>query len=284
MLMLEHKGIAYRRVDLPTGPHPAIVRLRGFPGHPTPIRRVDGRTNRSLARLDRLGTVPALRFGAQRIQTNRDIARFLDREQPDPPLFPADPPQRDAVEEAERWGDEVLQMAARPLALAAVGHGFDTVSQRGNDGRLGPLLAPREWQRRVASRTAARFFEADPNGERTLLDGLRPMLDTIDGWIAAGVLNGHAPNAADFTIAPSLALIAYRNDVRPQIEARPAGALMDRFVPEPSAPARPLTAPAYALIENGPSLPKPRTDSTSTITATPLRSGSCLRSPSIIAA
>jgi glutathione S-transferase len=238
MLMLEHKGTDYRRVDLPTGPHPALVRLRGFPGHPTPIRSVDGQTNRSLARLDRLGTVPALRFGAQRIQTNHDIARFLDREQPDPPLFPADAQQRATVEEAERWGDEVLQMAARRLALAAVGHGFDTLSQRGGDGRLGPLLARREWQRRIVSRASARLFEADPDGERRLLDDLPPMLDTIDAWIAAGVLNGDSPNAADFTIAPSLALIAYRNDVRPQIEARPAGALMDRFVPEPRAPAR----------------------------------------------
>src|ERR1700682_638331 len=30
MLMLEHKGIAYRRVDLLTGPHPLSVRIRGF--------------------------------------------------------------------------------------------------------------------------------------------------------------------------------------------------------------------------------------------------------------
>ena len=35
MLMLDHKGIPYRTVTLPTGLHPLVVRLRGFPGHGT---------------------------------------------------------------------------------------------------------------------------------------------------------------------------------------------------------------------------------------------------------
>jgi hypothetical protein len=75
MLMLDHKGIAYRRVQLPTGMHPMAVRALGFPGHKAPIRSVEGSTGRSLALLDRLGTVPALRYGAERVQTNRRIAR-----------------------------------------------------------------------------------------------------------------------------------------------------------------------------------------------------------------
>jgi hypothetical protein len=33
MLMLEHKGIPYRRVDLPAGVHPVALRLRGFQGN-----------------------------------------------------------------------------------------------------------------------------------------------------------------------------------------------------------------------------------------------------------
>src|ERR1700730_14353911 len=105
MLMLEQKGITYRRVDLMPGTHPLAVRIRGFAGHASPLRSVDGGTHRSLAVLDRIGTVPALRFGGERIQTNRGIARLLDRVQPDPPLFPVDPVRRAAVEEAERWGD-----------------------------------------------------------------------------------------------------------------------------------------------------------------------------------
>ncbi|HVS27937.1 MAG TPA: glutathione S-transferase N-terminal domain-containing protein, partial [Solirubrobacteraceae bacterium] len=127
MLMLEHKGIGYRRVNLPTGLHSFGVRLLGFPGNPAPFRRVDGRLPRSLALADRMGTVPALRIDGERVQTNREIARFLERLQPDPPLFPADPERRREVEEAERWGDDVFQMTARRIALAAVLHGRDAM-------------------------------------------------------------------------------------------------------------------------------------------------------------
>jgi hypothetical protein len=36
-------------------------------------------------------------------------------------------------------------------------------------------------------------------------------------------------------IAPSLALLAYRRDLRPEIESRPCGALLQRVLPEPAA-------------------------------------------------
>jgi len=239
MLMLEHKGIAYRRVELLTGAHPFIVRLRGFSGHRTPIRRVDGHTHRSLAMLDRMGTVPALRFASERIQTNREIARFLDRVQPEPALFPSNSERRRVVEEAEQWGDEVLQMAARRLGLAAAVHDLDALHRRGNDGRLGPLLAKNESMRVLATRISARFaFRASPRRERELLGELPAMLDRIDAWIGAGVLNSSALNAADFMIAPSLALLSYRLDLRSEIQGRPAGALVDRVLPEPEPSGR----------------------------------------------
>ena len=186
MLMLERKSIAYRSVVLLTGPHPFSVRMRGFAGSRAPIRSVDGRTHGPLAMMDRAGTVPALRLGSERAQTNHDIARFLDRVQPDPPLFPSGPQERLAVEEAEAWGDQVLQMAARRLALVAAYHGLGTLSRRGNDGRLGALLAGSEPARAIAARTAARVvFHAGTGNEPELLEALPPMLDRIDAWIAA---------------------------------------------------------------------------------------------------
>ena len=87
-LMLEHKRIPYRVIELPTGAHPLLVRACGFPGNSTPIRTVDGTTHRELALLDRLGTVPALLLDGERVQTDRKIARHLERVCPDPPLFP----------------------------------------------------------------------------------------------------------------------------------------------------------------------------------------------------
>lgn len=232
MLMLEHKGIEYRPVVLPTGPHGLLVRLRGFPGHRTPIRQVDGGTHRMLAMLDRAGTVPALRYGDHRVQRNCEIARFLEQEVPEPPLFPADGERRAAVEEAEAWGDEAFQMAARRIVLAAAAHGLDALHNRGNRGRLGPLLATSEPVRVFASRGARVSFRANPGNEAKLLEELGGMLDRIDGWIEAGVLGAEQLNAADYVIAPSIALLTYRPELRAPIAARPAGALVDRVVPE----------------------------------------------------
>src|SRR5205807_9372766 len=98
MLMLEHKGVEYERVELPTGLHPFALRLRGFAGNPAAFRRVDERPHHMLGIADRMGTVPALLVDGQRVKTNREIARFLDELRPDPPLFPADPDRRRAVE------------------------------------------------------------------------------------------------------------------------------------------------------------------------------------------
>jgi glutathione S-transferase len=234
MLMLAHKRIGYRRVTLPTGAHPLLVRALGFAGHAEPIRSVDGATHRSLALLDRMGTVPALRYERERVQTNRAIARFLDRIRPEQPLLPADAEQRERVEAAELWGDQVLQMSARRLALTGSLHGLDAFRHRAGDGRLGALLANSDLLRSINSQIAARaIFRADAHAERELLDELPAMLDRIDAWIADGVLDGPALNVADFLIAPSLALIAYRLDLRAQVEARPAGALLQRVLPEP---------------------------------------------------
>lgn len=183
---------------------------------------------------DRLGTVPALRIDGERIQSNREIARYLERLRPEPPLFPSEPKQRATVEEAEAWGDDVFQMAARRLTFMAVLHGRDGVIDRGNDGRLGPLLWRNETVRSVNSRFAGRVtFAANATGEAELLALLPDMLDRVDGWVETGVLNGEQLNAADFMIAPSLALLDYRPDLREEIDGRPAAGLMNRLLPAP---------------------------------------------------
>ena len=92
-LMLEHKGIAYRRTDLMPAVSKLVLRAVGFPGV----------------------TVPALKIDGAKVQGSRPIARELERLVPEPPLFPADPEQRAAVEAAERFGDEELQHPIRQI-------------------------------------------------------------------------------------------------------------------------------------------------------------------------
>jgi glutathione S-transferase len=79
-----------------------------------------------------------------------------------------------------------------------------------------------------------RTFKTGPANEQELLDELPTILDRIDAWVADGVLNCEQLNAADFMVAPSLALILYRPDVQPLFEGRPALDLVDRLLPEPA--------------------------------------------------
>src|SRR3954453_7655223 len=88
-LMLEAKDLDYKAIWL----HPALPRPRGFRG----------------------GTVPSMKIDGRKLQQSREISRALDEIKPDPPLFPADPERRSQVEEAERWGDEVLQDVPRRI-------------------------------------------------------------------------------------------------------------------------------------------------------------------------
>ena len=234
MLMLEHKRIPYRRVDILTLAHPVVVRLLGFDaGGQT--RSAGGRRTLGLRLGDRLGTVPALAANGDRISTNHQIARYLDQRHPEPPLFPSDPAKRAAVEDAERWANETLQMAARRVLGGAAVRDPATFARAAANGRLGYLLYKREVLRRVIfPRLASKVFVAGPAREREILAELPPMLDRIDAWIAEGVLGGTELNAADFMMAPSLALMLYRSDVRPIFEGRPALALVDRLLPEPA--------------------------------------------------
>jgi glutathione S-transferase len=229
MLTLGYKRVPYRVVELPTGLHSLAVRLLGFPGRAT--RTVDGRAHPALATLDRLGTVPALRHDGRRIQTNRAITAYLERIVPDPPLYPADPARRAEVEQAALFGDEQLQMPARRIALAAGVGGLDALHERAGAGRLGPLLARSTPQRVIVNAIAARVMFRAAGRDSDLIEELRPMLDRLDAWWADGVIGGEQPNAADFAIAPSLALLDYRLDLREELRARPCFALVERLLP-----------------------------------------------------
>ena len=218
-LMLERKGIEYKRRDLmPVIAKPVIKAMR-FPA----------------------ATVPALRIDGQRIQGSTTIARELDRLRPEPPLLPGDAERRAAVEEAERWGDETLQAIARRIAWNGIRRDRPAIGTYGEGAKLGVPLS-------VATRTAApiiaaaaRLNNADDAHVRADLAALPGALERIDDWIEEGVLGGTDVNAADLQIATSIRLLMTLDDVRPAIEGRPAGEHALRFVPD--FPGR--TAPVF---------------------------------------
>jgi glutathione S-transferase len=223
-LMLELKWIPYRRIDLVPALHKGILRALGFSGT----------------------TVPAIRLDdGRRLQTTRTIARELDALVPEPPLFPADPALRTKVEEAERWGDEVLQDVPRRLLWNLLGRDRSAVRSYLEGARL-PMPTG------LAVRTSAplilasrRFNEATDGNVRADLAALPGMLDRIDAWIAEGVLGGEQLNAADLQIGTSLRLLLTVADVRPLLAGRPAERLAIRVLPELPGYAPPTLPPEW---------------------------------------
>jgi glutathione S-transferase len=209
-LMLRHKGIPFKRTDLLPVISKGVLRGLGFPRN----------------------TVPAIKIEGQKVQGSRQIARELERLQPEPPLFPSDPERRAAVEEAERFGDEELQHPIRQILWWTIKHDKSSLRSYSEGAKLGvPIgLAVKTAAPIVAA--SARFNEASDDNVKRDLAALPGLLQRVDDWIAAGVLGGADLNAADFQIAPSLGLALTLDDLRPAIEGRPAGELAKRVVPD----------------------------------------------------
>jgi glutathione S-transferase len=222
-LMLEHKGIDYKRTDLMPVISKGVLRAVGFPGV----------------------TVPALKIDGEKIQGSRQIARELERLRPEPPLFPADPERRAAVEGAERWGDEVLQPPLRSILWWTFKRDKSSMVSYSEGAKLGIPVG-------LAMKTAApviavsvRVNEADDETVRNSLAAFPEMLDEVDALIAAGTIGGEEPNAADFQIATSLRLAMTLDDLRPAIESRPAGELALRLIPEYPGHTPPIFPPDW---------------------------------------
>jgi glutathione S-transferase len=208
-LMLDAKGIEYRRIDFAPAVHRGMLRLVGFRGR----------------------TVPALRIDGRKIQGSRKIARALDEIRPEPPLFPADPQARHAVEEAEAWGDEVLQPLARRLAWVALKRDHSTIGTFLEGARLGLPHGVAVGTAPPLIHLAARLNDANDESARADIAALPAHLDRVDGWIAEGVIGAPERNAADFQIATSLRLLNSLEDLEGPLGARPAGQLALDVVP-----------------------------------------------------
>jgi hypothetical protein len=142
-------------------------------------------------------------------------------------------PDDPRVEEAERWGDDVLQQWARRMVVEAGIRDPGLLHDHANSGRLGPLLTSREGSRRIVVRLVKRAYRMTPERLREDQTRVDEMLGRVDELIAEGVLNGESLNCADFQIATSLALVDYRLDVRPGLRGRRCAQLMERVLPEP---------------------------------------------------
>jgi glutathione S-transferase len=196
--MVRHKRIPHSLVNVMPGMHPFLVRLAGF----------------------ERPTVPALEVDERKVQGSGAIARFLDELSPDPALFPAEPAQRAAVEEAERWGERVLQPVPRRLfrhlmltreeaRLWMASEVMRLPGGRMLQGAFMPVI-----------RQLARISHADEDTVRRTLRDLPGRLDHVDALMADGTIGGGLPNAADFQILASVRVLLEFEDLGDLLEGR----------------------------------------------------------------
>jgi glutathione S-transferase len=207
-LMLEHKGLEHKTVWLLPGLHPILVRTRGFRG----------------------STVPAMKIDGRKLQSSRAISRALEEAKPDPALFPADPQRRLDVEEAERWGDEVLQDVPRRIVRWLTAHSQEARVMIAREVGI-PLPGVAAWVNAPAARRLANKVDADETVKQAIAE-VPVVLDHVDELISAGVIGGDEPNAADFQISTSVRAILAVQDLRPAFEGHPAAELAMRYLPE----------------------------------------------------
>ena len=197
--MLRRKGIPHRVVQLVPGFHPVALRGLGFRGT----------------------TVPAVVLDGRRTQGSCVISRELDAIRPEPPLFPREPQARRRVEEAERWGEQVLQNVPRRLFRFTAARDYEVRRWLAVDVTgvpLGGVVARPSLQARLFARAAG----ADEAAVRADLATLGDHLAEVERLRAEGVIGGDEPNAADFQIASSLLSLAKLGDLAPHLHDHPA--------------------------------------------------------------
>jgi glutathione S-transferase len=209
-LMLRAKGIEYRRVDLVAVVHRGVLRALGFKGI----------------------TVPALRIDGRRVQGTRAIAEALEALRPEPPLFPSDPAERRAVDEAEEWGDQVWQPVPRRLVWAALNRDRSTLPTYLEGAKLGVPVPVAARVGAPVIKAAVRANEASEENVRNDLAALPALINHVDSLLRLGTIGGVRPNVADFQIGTSTALLATLDDARPLLEGHPALEHARRIAPD----------------------------------------------------
>ena len=165
-------------------------------------------------------TVPGLVVDGEPVHGSNAILARLDELAPDPPLYVSD-----AVREAARWGDDVLQDLGRRLPWAALHFRPESMGVLNGGGPLDPAgtgyamkFAHAAWK--YHGITTERLAED--------LAGLPEKLDHADALVADGVLGGEKPNAADLQVGATLYVLRVVGDLRPLLDGRPCNEAAER--------------------------------------------------------
>lgn len=200
-LMLEAKGVPYRRIDLVPVLSKGIVRAAGFPA----------------------ATVPAMRLSGKKIQGTNTIAAELDRLNPANPLFPEDPEKRAKVVEVANWADDDLQQLARRMIWGILTRSRSSIKSFLEGAKVGLPVSVAAMTAPPLAFAAKRMNEAtDENLQKDFQD-LPAVAEKIRELLNSGVIGSEPLNVADYQVATSVRLMMCMDDLRPYFQGKPAG-------------------------------------------------------------
>jgi glutathione S-transferase len=228
---LRLKGLEYRRVDMIPIVSKLQQRLR-FGGP----------------------TVPGIVFeDGEKVLGSREIVRTLEHRAAEPHLLPLDGHERRTVEEAELWGDQVLQPLARRLAWAALKRrpaaamGYSEGADLPIPRPLARLLAP------VLARVACAANAGGDANVRADLVNLDLHMDRADHWVKTGAIGGtEHPNAGDLQVGSGIALLLTLEDLHDRIAGRVSADVARRWFPDYPGRTPAGTLPAEWLAARAP--------------------------------
>lgn len=203
---LEYKEIEYEWVDLPYGEH--IGMMEEMYG--------EGKTR-----------VPGLTIGEERVHGSTNIFQRIEELSPEKPLYPEG--VADEVREAELWAAGDLQdfgrrvcwgaLYFRPECLGRM-NGIDELDPAGTDFAMKFIRSTWKYHNVTCEKVAED------------LGRLPGMVDQIDGFAEAGLVDGENPTAADLQIGSTIWTLATVGDVRPVFEGSAAARVAERYFGE----------------------------------------------------
>ena len=227
------------------------LELKGIPFETTYLVPLFHKLHQKL-RFGGEGTVPGIVFeDGRKVMGSRAIVRAAEEMRPEPRLLSDDT----RVQEAEEWGDEVLQSVVRRVFWQVLSHDTSALLSFSEGVKLTPPV-PKPMAKLSGGMVAwgeRKINAATEKAARSDLIHLPSHLDRIDRWLADGVIGGEQLNAADLQIAAGVRLMLTAGDLVPLIEGRPAADHARRVFPHypghvpagalppewlPSAPAR----------------------------------------------
>ncbi|HRK71453.1 MAG TPA: glutathione S-transferase family protein [Micropepsaceae bacterium] len=198
-----------------------VRRILNVKGQDYAIREVKISQAGRLRDISPSGKYPVLDHDGQRISDSTDIAHYLERLFPQPPLVPADPHEAALVHVLEDWADESLyfqEMTMRLVWPQNAKHWAPILLK--DEGALFRMIGPR-----MVPKIAARQSKAQGTGRKSqaqIITDLERHADAVAGLLGArNYLVGKMLSLADISVFAQLFCIDGTPEGKAVIDARP---------------------------------------------------------------